>query len=245
MKNTIVLFVATLLIISCKVNKGLVQNNTKTSSPYIIDNYTHGDLVIKVAPFGLDGNEIEVGKVMKDGSVHLKFPELDLNNIKNNDLYMQSIKRSVGMNFCNEKQIIENTDQAKAVDTKSLFLYKNGQQVGALLLATDQKIEDNGSLNRRTSLVLGSEVSWFYCDMDANFNATCSVGVEYGDYYNFNETTTYDLRLEKGWNIVLHTLSEKEDWKSGKEKGSLPKTMSKTSIDKIPSSINWYVKYWG
>jgi hypothetical protein len=131
------------------------------------------------------------------------------------------------------------------VDTKNIFLYKNGQQVGSLFPATQKEMEDNGSLNRYTSLILGSEISWFYSDSDVTFKATCTVNNESEGYYNFKEVTTYDIKFNKGWNLVQHTLAEKEDWKNGEEQGSLPKTMTKTTITKIPETINWYVKYWG
>ena len=57
--------------------------------------------------------------------------------------------------------------------------------------------------------------------------------------------TNYDILLKEGWNIVKHTLVEKEDWKNESNQGSLPKLITKTSITTIPNNINWYLKYFG
>lgn len=162
-----------------------------------------------------------------------------------NDFYLESIKNTVGMTFCNDKQITANSENVKVVDTKQLLLFKNGQQVGFLYPATQQEIRDNVGSNRHSSLVLGSELSWFYSGSDGDFKVTCSVNMKRENTYNFKETTTYNIQLKKGWNIVEHTLLEKQDWKSESSQGSFPKTMSKNSIQKIPENINWYVKYWG
>jgi len=207
-----------------------------------IENYTKGELEIKVVPFGLE-NPITVGKVMADGSIHFNWNS-DISTVNDPQFYMSSIKNAVGMTFCNDKAIEQNNQEAKAVDTKGLFLYKYGQQVGALYPATQKTIQDNLSLNRSTRLVLGSTVSWFYSDSDVQFKATCSVNNKRENVYDFKEITSYDIQFKEGWNMVLQTLVEKEDWKNETEKGSLPKTITKTSIAKIPNTINWYLNYW-
>ncbi len=38
------------------------------------------------------------------------------------------------------------------------------------------------------------------------------------------------IGAKKGWNLVKHTLVEKEDWRNETTQGSLPKTISKTSL---------------
>lgn len=93
-------------------------------------------------------------------------------------------------------------------------------------------------------MILGSTISWVYADSDVVFNGKCSVNFNQENVYNFKEVTSYDLHFEKGWNMILNTLVEKKDWKKGTALGSLPKTMTKTSITKIPKTINWYLNYW-
>ena len=210
-----------------------------------IENYDKGELTIMVAPFGLDGNEINVGKVSTDGDIHFEWPELNLKTIDSSEFFMGSVARAAGMSFCSDKTQEQSNEAALAVDTKSIFLYKDGQQVGAVYPATAQEMQDNASLNRYTSLVLGSELSWYYSTADTVFKATCTVNNESEGYYNFAEVSSYNLDLKAGWNLVQNTLTEKEDWGNGDEQGSLPKTISKSTVSEIPASIKWYLKYWG
>jgi len=214
---------------------------TETELP-IIENYTKGELEIKVTPFGIE-NPVSVGKVTADGTIHFNWNS-DISSIKDPDFYMSSLKNAVGMTFCNDKEIEQSNEEAKAVDAKELFLYKYGQPVGALYPATQKEIEENIGENRHKRLVLGSTISWAYSDSDVVFNAKCTINYELENVYNFKEVTNYTIQLKEGWNIILNTLVEKEDWKSGDEIGSLPKTITKTSITKIPNTINWYLKFW-
>ncbi len=224
----------------------IAQQNINTTHPSIpkIENYTKGKLEIKVSPFGLDGIKITVGQILKDGSIHFNWQNIDLNSIEDHEFYMSSLKNVVGMTFCNEKEIEESSDATKAVEVE-LSLYKKNKYVGLLYPATQKEMQDNASLNRYTSLVLGSYLSWYYSDSDGNFKAMCNVNYESANNYNFKEITNYDIQLKEGWNIVKHTLVEKEDWKNESNQGSLPKTITKTSITKIPANINWYLKYVG
>ena len=240
MKKVSLLIISSLLLQVCKAQ----QNQSDNNAPKI-ENYNKGELVIKVAPFGLNGNEITVGKVAKNGTIYLNWPEINVSTIKDSEFYMGSIDRAVGMNFCNDKQIEDIVESAKAVKVEELSLFKKGRYVGSLYPATDNKIQDNSSLNRHSSLVLGSSLSWYFSDSDALFKAECSVNLDSENNYTFKEVTSYDIQLKKGWNLVKHTLIEKEDWKNETGQGSLPKTITKTSINNIPININWYVKYIG
>lgn len=207
-----------------------------------IENYTKGKLEIKIASFGLD-NPIQVGEITPDGSILFKW-DYDIAAIKDSEFYMSSIKNSLGMNFCNDKEIVQSNEEAKALRSKDLFLYKDGQQVGVLFAGTQKGIENNNGSNRRTGLILGSTISWVYTDSDVLYTGTCSVNFEQENLYNFKEVTRYDLNFKKGWNMVLNTLVEKEDWKNGAEIGSLPKSITKTSISNIPETMSWYLNYW-
>lgn len=222
------------------------QNNIDTANPSIpkIENFTKGKLDIKVAPFGLDGIKITVGQILKDGSINFNWQNIDLNSIEDYEFYLSSIKNAVGMTFCNEKEIEESSNKTKAVEVE-LSLYKKNKYVGILYPATQKELLDNASINRHTSLVLGSYLSWYYSDGDANFKATCKVNLDSENKYNFKEVTNYDILLKEGWNIVKHTLVEKKDWKNESNQGSLPKLITKTSINTIPNNINWYLKYFG
>jgi len=226
-----------LLLFICALAQPCIAQQSQTVLP-TIENYTKGELEIKVSPFGLE-NPITVGKIMEDGTIHLNW-NTDISSIQDPNLYLSSVKRAVGMNFCNDKEIEQSNEDVKAVKIDYLSLYKYGQSVGSIHPKTDSDIGEN----RHSSLILGSTLSWIYSDSDVLFNAKCTVNYENKNVYKFNEVTSYTIQLKKGWNMILNTLVEKEDWTNGAEKGSLPKTMTKASITKIPKTMNWYLKYW-
>lgn len=223
----------------------IAQQSQVKSGVLKVENYTEGELTIKVAPFGLGKNEFIVGTVASDGVINFNWPEIDIEAIEGAEFYMSKIDRVMGMTFCNDKQIDDLNETAKAAPIEELSLYKKEKYIGSLYPATEKEIQDNASLNRSTGLVLGSSLSWFYSDSDGNFKAKCTVNLEMENVYDFMEVTAYDMELKKGWNVIQHTLVEKEDWKDEFQQGSLPKTSTKTSITTIPATINWYITYFG
>ncbi len=205
MKNkfrTLVAIVTAITFLPCQAQK--------SSTVPKIENYTKGELEIKVAPFG-DGYEINVGKVLPDGTIQFSWPDIDLADYESSGFVMNPLKSSLGMNFCHDKKIKENNTEIKAVDTKHLYLYKYGQNVGALLPTTQKELNDLDN-----DLIVGGTTSWFYSDADGKFKAECTVYEEKGgpedvyeiDKNNVRNTTTYNIDFKKGWNLVETSLLE-------------------------------------
>lgn len=213
------------------------------SSALVVENYDKSELELMVSPFG-DANPINVGKVTADGQIQFDWPEVDVGEIEGSEFHMETIARAIGLSFCNDKEIKQNDKTVKAVAIKNISLFKYGKPVGAISPATQKELEGNAGSNRNSSLVLGSSIIWLYSDSDAVFEAKCAINMESERNYSFKEITNYNLQLKKGWNIVQHSLAEKEDWENEGARGSLPKTITKTSLLEIPSSINWYMNYW-
>ena len=68
------------------------QAQNSSTAPKI-ENYTKGELEIKVAPFGLDGNEINVGKVLPDGTIQFSWPDIDLADYESSGFVYASFKK--------------------------------------------------------------------------------------------------------------------------------------------------------
>jgi len=213
------------------------------SPQLLVENYDKGELELFVTPFGEGGNEIKIGKIDADGAIHFNWPDIDTSKIESIEFFMGAIERVSGMTFCHDKQIELNDKTVKIVDTKTIYLYKYGRPVGTLFPATQKELENNEGFNRHSGLILGSTISWFYSNGSAGFKAKCMVNQESKNSYDFKEVTTYDIQLNPGWNIVEHELLAKEDWKNATGQGSLPKTISKMSVAKIPNTIKWYMNY--
>jgi len=241
MKYSLQLIICICLLQACKSTK---PSHTPVND-HTIENYTYGDLTIKVTPFGSVENIITIGTITKDGAIQFDWPEIDDSKIAGSDFFMTSVSKSLGMHACSDKQVEQSDETVKAADFGFLHLYKNDKLVGYLLNATSKGMLDNPSLNRHSSLVLGTQLYWYYSDTDVTFKASCEVNMEYEGAYSFLQHKTYDVKFKKGVNIVQVSLDEKEDWSNETKKGSLPKRKTLTSVSGIPTNINWYVNYWG
>lgn len=213
------------------------------TTPPKIENYTKGELEIKVAPFGLE-NPISIGKITADGTIHFNFPETHLGTTDETPFYStRKIGRAVGMFVCHDNEIEENTETVTAIEVKDVFLYKYGQQVGALLRSTQKE-------KLKNEFSIGSTVSWFISSEKGVFKATCTAYEEDGlgkgglDKNNLRNKTSYDISFKKGWNIVEHKLLETKEIENGGQKFSRRLIEEKTSITKMPKTMNWSLKYW-
>ncbi len=215
---------------------------TQTELPKI-ENYTKGELEIKVETFGSE-NPISVGKITADGTIHFNFPKLDLNAMEETYFFsMKKIGRAVGMFVCHDKEVEQNTETVEAIEIKDVFLYKYGQPVGALLRATQKEMLED-------EFVIGSTISWFYSNGDGEFKANCTTyeddetAKDGLDRNTIRNKTSYNISFKKGWNIVTHRLLEKKDITKGTQQYSRRLIEQKTSVANIPPNINWYLKYW-
>lgn len=214
----------------------LFQSSIAQNSSLKIEDYTKGEIEIKAIPFGYD-DPVFAGKITANGTINFNWSAINLSKIEGSDNYVSTIQELTGGTFCKDASATITNENIKTILVETLFLYKYGQQVGALIPSTQKGQEHNDK-------ELGSTIYWVYSDGETTAKANCSKGVEWEDVYNFNETTAYNFQLKKGWNMILNTLLEKEDWVDGTEKGSLPKSITKTSITEIPDTIHWQLKYW-
>ena len=201
-----------------------------------IENYTKGEIEIKVASFGYE-NPLTVGKVAEDGKIHFTWPEMNLDTTENSDMYMTSIQEMAGGSFCKDPDALFSNENAKLVKVDYIYVHKYGQRVGSIIPSTQKDQE-----HRKDQL--GTTLYWVFSDSETSANTTCVEKMEWEGAYSFDKITTYDLQFSKGWNLVSTTLEEMEEWDNGTEKGSLPKIIKIKSVDKIPDSIHWNLNYW-
>jgi hypothetical protein len=213
----------------------IIAEAQQTALPKI-DNYTKGELEIKIISFG-EKNPITIGKVTADGTIHFNWLKADLSKTNDNDYMTRSIENFYGGKFCRNSNPVITNENAILVETKYIYLFKYGQRVGAIMPSTQIGQEHNKDQ-------LGSTINWIYSDSETSVKATCSEKKEWQDLYSFDQTIAYDLKFKKGFNLVSYTLKENEEWDKGTEKGRLPKTTIIQSVDQIPSNMHWHLKYW-
>ncbi len=220
----------------------LAQENFTIDPSAKIEDYNFGPLDLKVVPFGL-GQEINVGKILADGSIQFNWPLIDLTSIENTNIFMEPLKSVLlGMSYCEDDQITEETENCKVVNTQFIYLYKNDKQLGVLYPASAKEVIDNEPANSYGKLVKGSSLSWFYSDSECNFKAQCSERLEWEGKYDFNKENIYRVHLKKGWNIVQYSLEEIENYKDENGEGKMEKKVLQESLENIPDHIQWYVK---
>ena len=208
-----------------------------------VENYTHGLVEIKVLISGLN-DPISIGKITKDGTIHFAFPETFLKS-SHEQLFdsAQNISSALGMFVCHDKEIAEETKTTKAIEVKDLFLYKYGQRVGALVSASNKAMLEN-------EFILGSKLLWVLSSDAGIFRASCTVyendvsGNGNLDKNNIQNTTSYDITLKKGWNLVEQKLLKTKTLEGNRGPYQRRLIEQKSSVNKIPTSINWYIKYW-
>jgi len=227
-----------LFSISCIAQSGQTSNKSPK-----VENYTYGNLDLKVIPFGL-GKEINVGRINEDGTIHLNWPKINLDTIESSTVFMSTTKNALlgGMSYCDDGQIDKNTQECLVVDTQNIYLFKNDQRVGVLFPASQVEMIDNESANVYENLVLGSTVSWFYSNGTCNFKANCSENTVWEGKYDFTNERNYNIQLKTGWNMVQFDMLEKEEWEDDVGSGNMERKGSKKTINKIPENINWYIK---
>ncbi len=226
------------LILSCKA-----QSNQSTNSSPKVENYSYGEMDLKVTPFGSD-KKISVGKINEDGTIQLSWPEIDPSTIEGSDVYMQDpISALIDMYKCEDMLTKENTEHVKVKISGYIYLYNNERLEGILFPGTDKAILENGQGGGQyTNLVLGSSISWIYSSGDCLLKGNCSDKQEWEGKYDFTQEKSFDIQLKKGWNMLHDNLIEKMEVKDDIGMLNMEKKIAVNTIDKIPENINWYVK---
>lgn len=206
------------------------------------DNSTPGELELKVIPFGI-GNEISVGQINDSGAIQFDWPKISLDSIENSSVFMEATNRVLlRRSYCEDDQIIENTQDCLVVDTQYIYLFKEDRRIGVLYPVSQEEMISNELTNIYANIVLGSTITWFYSNGTCIFKANCSQRIEWEGKYDFMKESNYDIQLKEGWNMVEHSIIEKEQWKDDLGEGNTERKDSKKTVDKVPENIKWYVK---
>lgn len=206
------------------------------------DNSTPGELELKVIPFGI-GNEISVGQINDSGAIQFDWPKISLDSIENSSVFMEATNRVLlRRSYCEDDQIIENTQDCLVVDTQYIYLFKEDRRIGVLYPVSQEEMINNELTNIYANIVLGSTITWFYSNGTCIFKANCSQRIEWEGKYDFMKESNYDIQLKEGWNMVEHSIIEKEQWKDDLGEGNTERKDSKKTVDKVPENIKWYVK---
>lgn len=192
MKILILFLVALIYFQSCKAQQSQtvlpkVENHLKGEL-----DYTHEAL--DLVQMQANGNEISLGKIHTDGTVHFNLPEFDikalydsipLQHYKFHSLFLMD-------SSCKDRDVFAETsfDDVYAQKYK-LLVKKYGINVAILEPASD-------------SLVANSKYFWFYIDRAITFKDDCvKTSSRTGDVY---ANISANIQFKKGWNFIEENL---------------------------------------
>jgi len=216
-KTKLVVVLAIILFQSCKAQQ------SKIALPKV-ENHLNGELdythkALNLVQMQANGEDITLGKINTDGSIHFNLPEFDIKalydsiNLQHYDFH-QLFK--IDSN-CKDRDIFAKTpfDDVYSKKTNAIFIKKYGIDVAVL-----EDLNDN--------LTGSNKYFWFYIDRAILFKDDCTkISSRSGDMY---ATISADIEFKKGWNFIEENI---EIIKTDSKGDSLTTQLSKIHFTKI------------
>jgi len=87
------------------------------------------------------------------------------------------------------------------------------------------------------NIAKGYYLRWFFAENNASAKGSCSMPTYTGNGdENYMDITTYDLQLQKGWNIIKYAITETFTSQAGK---IAPSKTEITKINEVPADVQW------
>jgi len=196
-----------------------------------------------------NGEEIILGKITKEGTIHFSLPEFDIKALYDGiPLQPQNFFSMFLMNSaCKDRDLFADTPFKEAYAQKfdPMFIKKYGENVAILYPATDEKMFRNNHYYRNNSydgqnLVLGTKYYWFYMDRDISFKDQC-IKTPIRDNDSIQLKISADIQLKKGWNFIEENLVAVQAYSDGDYHTTLPKKIQFTHGSPASKKVKWYV----
>lgn len=195
------------------------------------------------------GEEIIIGEITKEGTIHLSLPEFDIKALYDSiPLQPQNFFSMFLMNSdCKDRDLFAETpfNDVYAQKFDPIYIKKYDEDVAILFPATDEKMFKNNDYYGSNSydgkvLTLGSKFYWFYMDREIMFNDACTKNL-----IRDNETIQLgiasNLLLKKGWNFIEEKLVETQVYSQGDYTSTLPKKIAFSIGDPNSKKVKWYL----
>ncbi|MFK7814200.1 MAG: hypothetical protein AB8B59_17010 [Maribacter sp.] len=195
-----------LLVILCHLQLCKAQKSQLTTGLPKVENQLVGELDYTIEALDLvqsqaNGEEISLGKIQTDGTIHFNLPEFDsipliLNKFQN----WFSIDSD-----CKDRDVFAETpfDDVSSYKYDPIFIKKYGMNIAALYPVSDEKIVSRKN-NQRAILPAEAKYFWFYIDRDITYKDDCiKISNRTGDAY---AKIRANIKFEKGWNFIEENL---------------------------------------
>jgi len=227
------LFVFSLLCFqSCKAQE------TQTSLPKVENHlngkldYTHEDLVLVDRQD--NGEEINIGKIDKDGIIHFSLPEFNIKALYDSiPLQPYKLQGWLSMENCKDKDAFAKTPFDGLYSKKYvLYVKKYGIKVAVLEAVSDEKKTKNNGRG------IGSKFSWFYIDRAIDYKDEC-IKTSYNND-TIEATINVNIPFEKGWNFIEENQVAVQDYEDGKI--TKPEKIQFTKTSPANKKVKWFLR---
>ena len=195
-----------LLLILFQLQSSIAQKS-QTALPKV-ENHLNGDLdytyeALNLVQMQANGEEISLGKITTDGTVHFNLPEFDIKALYDS-VPLQHFDFHQWFSIdsgCKDRDVFAETafDDVYSQKTNAIWIKKYGTNVSILETESKKKIVGNKDATR-DSLAIINEYFWFYIDRAITYKENCSkVSHSTGD---IDHTIGVDIEFQKGWNFI-------------------------------------------
>ncbi len=208
-----------------------IAQQSQTTLPKV-ENHLKGELdytheALELVQEQANGEEIILGKINKDGTIHFNLPEFDIKTLYDSiSLQHYNFHSLFKMDSsCKDRDVFAETSFDDVYSQKYKLLVKKYGMDVAILEPTSN------------SLASSSKYFWFYIDRAITFKDECiKTSSRTGDIY---ATISANIKFEKGWNFIEENL---ETVQLNSQGDSLTTQLSKIHFTKI-SPANKKVKW--
>jgi len=172
--------------------------------------YTHEDLAL--VQKRVDGEEISLGKITTDGTIHFNLPEYDIKALYDSiNLQPAKFQYLFDINSdCKDRDSFAETpfDDIYGQEYNPIYIKKYGMNIAALYPVSDEIIVSRNN-NQRTMLPSEASYFWFYIDRAITYADDClKISNRTGEAYASVRT---NIQFKKGWNFIEENLVEIPD----------------------------------
>lgn len=219
-----------------------------------VENHLKGDLdytheALNLVQKQANGEEISLGKVTTDGSIHFNLPEFDIKALYDSiPLQPQNFFSMFLMNSdCKDRDVFAETPFREAYAQKfdPIYIKNYGENVAILFPATDEKLYKNNYYYEYNSydgkvLTTGSKYFWFYMDRSIAFKDDC-IKTPLRNDSSIELAIGANIQFKKGWNFVEEKLVSFQNYNVDGNQGVLPKKIqfSQSSLD--DKKVKWFL----
>ncbi len=225
-----------------------ISMNAQTSVLGNVNNWSQGEAVL--VNYGMFNKKmVEIGTINSDGTLNIPLDPDYLNTIKKiAEIEVAKAPEGWSMNYntvanaftCMLKENISiNNGDAIVIGLPELLISdKSGQkEYGYLYAVSAPEVAWWLHSYGQKGISPGYYLRWIYVESPASVSGECKVPTYTGnDDEMYEDLTLFDVKLEKGWNVVKYEIAEIFTSQTGKTYPS--KTMVR-KLEIVPSDLQW------